>query len=303
MRAEEESSLNLSTATRSALAARKRRIEKRRKNGKDSLLSEKDNNHHSEENDSEGRCNKRPRKISSSDEDVIHSSSSNSVSREDSSPSPSTIATSSSSSPLQEQQHGHDVDVESNKNGQEQQPLVISANLASIRGVKKQARYDPGVPMTKAELREWRKEARRVRNRESAAASRMKTRSRIGELETEVSSMKDKYGAALQRIAELEATLEEIRNNNNNTTTSSPSIISITSTPRQTPVSEVCLLSSLDPITLSPVSSYSDKSSDDEGENRSGRRNSNTSHEETVSNFQHTTNSIGRPNALGVINL
>lgn len=75
----------------------------------------------------------------------------------------------------------------------------------SIRGIKKQARYDPGVPMTKEELVAWRKEARRVRNRESAAESRMRTRNRIDELESEMDVLKRKYSAALQRIVELEA--------------------------------------------------------------------------------------------------
>jgi hypothetical protein len=75
----------------------------------------------------------------------------------------------------------------------------------SIRGIKKHARYDPGVPMTKDELVAWRKEARRVRNRESAAASRKRTRDRIDELEGEVSEIKSKYSAALERIMQLEA--------------------------------------------------------------------------------------------------
>ena len=74
----------------------------------------------------------------------------------------------------------------------------------SLRGIKKQARYEPGVPMTKEELAKWRKEARRVRNRESAAASRQKTKERIEELESQVSTLQTKYDAALRRIAELE---------------------------------------------------------------------------------------------------
>lgn len=74
----------------------------------------------------------------------------------------------------------------------------------TLRGIKKHARYVPGVPMTKAELSAWRKEARRVRNRESAAASRMKTRSRIEELEGEVDRLQAKYLQALHRIADLE---------------------------------------------------------------------------------------------------
>jgi hypothetical protein len=75
----------------------------------------------------------------------------------------------------------------------------------SIRGIKHQARYVPGVPMTKEELAAWRKEARRVRNRESAADSRKKTRDRIGELEAEVERYQSKYAAAVKRIVELEA--------------------------------------------------------------------------------------------------
>ena len=77
--------------------------------------------------------------------------------------------------------------------------------LAKIPGVKKQARYVPTVAMSKEELKEWRKQARRVRNRESAAASRQKTQHRITELEEEVGTLTKKYEAALKRIVELEA--------------------------------------------------------------------------------------------------
>lgn len=79
-----------------------------------------------------------------------------------------------------------------------------SPTLAKIPGVKKGARYVPGVAMSKEELTQWRKEARRVRNRESAAASRQKTQKRITELEGEVSTITNKYEAAMRRIAELE---------------------------------------------------------------------------------------------------
>jgi len=74
----------------------------------------------------------------------------------------------------------------------------------SITGIKKQSRYIPGVPMTKEELKAWRKEARRVRNRESAAASRRKNRDRTGVLEGEVETMTSKYAAALRYIMDLE---------------------------------------------------------------------------------------------------
>jgi hypothetical protein len=76
----------------------------------------------------------------------------------------------------------------------------------SLRGIKKQARYEPGVPMSRGELTEWRKEARRVRNRESAAASRAKTRERIEELEGELAFLRSKYVTALDRIVQLEST-------------------------------------------------------------------------------------------------
>jgi hypothetical protein len=78
----------------------------------------------------------------------------------------------------------------------------------SLRGIKKQSRYEPGVPMSKEELAAWRKEARRVRNRESAAASRQKTRERIEELEAQVTELQGRYDNALARIAELEGKKE-----------------------------------------------------------------------------------------------
>mmetsp|Transcript_15061 Transcript_15061/g.32899 ORF Transcript_15061/g.32899 Transcript_15061/m.32899 type:complete len:204 (-) Transcript_15061:556-1167(-) len=90
-----------------------------------------------------------------------------------------------------------------------------SSLVPSIRGIKRQARYEPGVPMTKDELQKWRKQARRVRNRESAAASRQKTRERINELEGEVSSLQAELAAARARIAQLEA---------NATTTCAPQV-------------------------------------------------------------------------------
>jgi hypothetical protein len=73
--------------------------------------------------------------------------------------------------------------------------------------VKKWSMYSPGpgVTMAKEDLKKWRKDARRVRNRESAAASRRKIKGRIEELECDLGNLSDKYQGALQRIAELEA--------------------------------------------------------------------------------------------------
>ena len=89
---------------------------------------------------------------------------------------------------------------------------VASSNteidVSIYRGIKKQARYEPTIPISsKAELAAWRKEARRIRNRESAAASRNKTRERIDELEGQLGTIQNQYSTALQRIVELESLL------------------------------------------------------------------------------------------------
>lgn len=72
------------------------------------------------------------------------------------------------------------------------------------RGKKTQIRYDPAIPMEKEQLAAWRREARRVRNRESAAASRQRIRGRISELEDEVNDWKHKYESAVVRLQQLE---------------------------------------------------------------------------------------------------
>jgi len=71
-------------------------------------------------------------------------------------------------------------------------------------GKKTQIRYDPDVPMSKEQLAAWRREARRVRNRESAAASRQRIRDRINELEDEVGEWKAKYREAMERLQQVE---------------------------------------------------------------------------------------------------
>lgn len=105
---------------------------------------------------------------------------------------------------------------------EEEEPVSVASSSADIdgtaqpkrkkphiTGIKRQSRYDPGVSMTKEELKAWRKEARRVRNRESAAASRRKNREAITELETEVEDMKTKYCTALRYILQLEDERQE----------------------------------------------------------------------------------------------
>lgn len=71
---------------------------------------------------------------------------------------------------------------------------------------KTQISYAPDVPMSKEQLAAWRREARRVRNRESAAASRQRIRNRITELEDEVADWKSKYAKAMERLETLEKT-------------------------------------------------------------------------------------------------
>jgi len=68
--------------------------------------------------------------------------------------------------------------------------------------------YAPNLPkeqldnMSKEQLAAWRKEARRVRNRESAAASRRKIKTRIDELQEEVAMWKAKYEEAKRKLNE-----------------------------------------------------------------------------------------------------
>jgi hypothetical protein len=74
----------------------------------------------------------------------------------------------------------------------------------AVDNKKTQVQYNPDVPMTKEQLTSWRREMRRVRNRESAAASRRKVRDRIEELEEEVDVWKRRYEEAMARLARAE---------------------------------------------------------------------------------------------------
>lgn len=116
---------------------------------------------------------------------------------------------------------------DANGNGAEKKPpkkrKVASGDSSSRKNGKKddttkakktQIRYDPDVPMSKDQLAAWRREARRVRNRESAAASRQRIRNRISELEEEVGEWKTKYTQAIQRLEALEKCISANTNNN-----------------------------------------------------------------------------------------
>ena len=58
--------------------------------------------------------------------------------------------------------------------------------------------------MTKEEITAWRKEERKKRNRESAAASRNKIKGRITELESELSEWKQKYADMEDKMRAME---------------------------------------------------------------------------------------------------
>lgn len=98
----------------------------------------------------------------------------------------------------------NDGDEDDTSDGASSSTTSTTAKKPHITGIKKQSRYDPGVPMNRDQLKAWRKEARRVRNRESAAASRQRNRERISELEVEVDDIKTRYTAALKLIISLE---------------------------------------------------------------------------------------------------
>lgn len=134
---------------------------------------------------------------------------------------PHAVTSSSSSSTLTDDDSSVVVVVvEENNNDDEQSlpPQVIhKRKKPHITGIKRQSRYDPGVSMTKDELKTWRKEARRVRNRESAAASRKKIRETTTILESQLKDAKSKYTAALRYILTLEAAAREVGSSSSST--------------------------------------------------------------------------------------
>ncbi len=160
----------MATTKNDAALARKRRMAMRSRQRTPSIVSTSSSE---DEASNETRSNKRPRTNLETEPMVVSSSSTASK------PSPEQILES------------------------------IRKKKPHITGIKKQSRYDPGVTMTKEELKAWRKEARRVRNRESAAASRKKNRDSIAQLEVQVKEVQSKYDAALQYILDLEAKLKQ----------------------------------------------------------------------------------------------
>ena len=89
-------------------------------------------------------------------------------------------------------------------------PTVKSvSDTGSTNPKTKQISYTPNVPMNKEQLTAWRREARRVRNRQSAAASRQKIRDRIEELESQVLCWKRQYNDAIGKVEKLEQLVKQ----------------------------------------------------------------------------------------------
>lgn len=83
-------------------------------------------------------------------------------------------------------------------------PLTKVSSMLLKSKSKYQNHYAPVIKLTLEEEAEWRREARRKRNRDSAAASRQKTRSKIQDLEQEVQEWKSKYDALFQKMTAME---------------------------------------------------------------------------------------------------
>lgn len=85
-----------------------------------------------------------------------------------------------------------------------------TGSKSDSKSKKTQISYNPDITMTKEQLTAWRREMRRVRNRESAAASRRKVRDRIEELEDEVEVWKKRYQEVMARLGESVAGNEDV---------------------------------------------------------------------------------------------
>lgn len=138
--------------------------------------------------------------------------------------------------------------VSSSSDSSDSSDSETTASRSNNNKTTQQARYTPPnkAEMTKAELAAWRKEARRVRNRESAAASRRKTRERIEELEETVSTLRDELQQALATIERMkkespQRTMEDTTaatEDNNKSPITIKTVISPASSPLRSPREE-----------------------------------------------------------------
>lgn len=92
------------------------------------------------------------------------------------------------------------------KIAEEQAAVAAPAKKRSPLLGRPQKHYEApsSASMSKAELSEWRKQQRKERNRASAAASRMKTQTRIMELEGEVGLWKARYEDMQDKMMKLQ---------------------------------------------------------------------------------------------------
>jgi len=177
------------TATEAAMARKHRIAMRNRHRAVSTVSADEDVANH----DERMRSNKRPRMALEAEPVVVSSSS---------------VVPSESSS---------ETTVDNSKSAPKDIVESMRKKKPHITGIKKQSRYDPGVAMTKDELKAWRKEARRVRNRESAAASRKKNKEAIDHLEAQVKEVQTKYDSALRYILALE---EELRRSGSSSSSS-----------------------------------------------------------------------------------
>ncbi len=92
--------------------------------------------------------------------------------------------------------------INSSKTARQEDAKSIPSKYSDSK--KRQKKYLPERPMGADEVKAWRKEARRVRNRQSAAASREKIRNRIVVLESECQAWKTKYEEVMTKIRVIE---------------------------------------------------------------------------------------------------
>jgi len=144
------------------------------------------------------------------------------------------VTSSSSVGPLYKKaKHQHQTVVSSDD---ESGSSISSSSSNAITKKKKkkkkpQMKYDPDVPMTKEEATAWRRDQRRKRNRESAAASRQKQRDRIAELEEEVEQYKKAFEAVQAQIKALEKPQQDPNEIRSETPETVPSVLAQPASP------------------------------------------------------------------------
>jgi len=102
--------------------------------------------------------------------------------------------------------------------------------------------------MTKDEIKQWRLQQRKLRNRQSAAASRQKVRNQIENLEKQVQVLQHKYDIVLDRLKHYEPSFDE---NNMYSEQQKPHNVVSYSSPSQSPSVVSC--NSIDTSTTANI--------------------------------------------------